>query len=109
MKRVRFQVTCSPLNFHANQRAEAVSPGRTEAGTGDASVTGTEPHPPRDLSAFLVKNNSVVFHSVRERRVRRASQEAPASVYKLDSKVRDRDAHSVGERQQFRVKYCGWV
>ncbi|KAB5567870.1 hypothetical protein PHYPO_G00237790 [Pangasianodon hypophthalmus] len=93
-KRVRFQLTCSPLTFHPSQWAESVSPGQLEADTGDdmnASAAEDEPELPGDPSAFLVKNKPVVFHSVRERRVRRASQDTPASLYKLDSKTGEED------------------
>lgn len=104
-KRVRFQLTCSPLIFHPSQRAGSVSPGPGDTETtGDESAAVTEPERLRDLSALLVRNKPAVFHSVRERRVGRASQDAAASLYKLDSKVRDRATGCLGERQQFTAR-----
>ncbi|XP_060737346.1 uncharacterized protein LOC132853538 isoform X2 [Tachysurus vachellii] len=93
-KSVRFHLTCSPLTFHASRQTESVSPDEPEAGTGDslqASAAVDDPEHLRHLSAFLVKNKPAVFHSVRERRVSRASRDAPASLYKLDTKTGDED------------------
>ncbi|XP_060787185.1 uncharacterized protein LOC132892808 isoform X3 [Neoarius graeffei] len=89
-KKVRFQLTCSPLTFHPSQQ-ESVPAGQLEVGTGDTSAVVEEPELPRDLSTILVKNKPVVFHSVRERRVRRARQDSPTSLYKLDSKTGEED------------------
>ncbi|KAK3540127.1 hypothetical protein QTP70_026448 [Hemibagrus guttatus] len=93
-KRVRFQLTCSPLTFHPSQRMESVSPGQLEAGTLDGlqvSAVVDDPEHLRGPSAFLVKNKPAVFHSMRERTVRRTSQDTQASLYKLDSKTGEED------------------
>lgn len=90
-KRVRFQLTCSPLTLYPYQGAESGSPGQLEAGTGDdpnTSAAMADDEHLRDPSALLVKNKPAVFHSVHERRVRRVGQDTTASPYKLDSKVR---------------------
>lgn len=85
---MRFQLTCSPLTVCPSQKVEPVAPGGLEAGTGGASAAVDEPEVLRQTSAILVKNRPVVYHSVREKRVRRASQDQAASLYKLDSKVK---------------------
>lgn len=108
---VRFQLTCSPLTFHSSQRT-SVSPGQLEAGTGDGlqvSAVVDDPERLRDLSAFLVKNKPAVFHTVRERTVRRTSQDTPASLYKLDSKVKDMYRQSPAKRRPFRAERCYWL
>ncbi|XP_046726652.1 uncharacterized protein LOC124399625 isoform X2 [Silurus meridionalis] len=85
-KRVRFQLFHSPVRFHSSQQAESVSAAQLEAGAGDGTKLLSDP------SAFLLKNRPVIFHSVQERAIRTASQEAPASLYKLDSKTAEEDA-----------------
>ncbi|XP_058244984.1 uncharacterized protein LOC131352700 isoform X2 [Hemibagrus wyckioides] len=101
-KRVRFQLTSSPLTFHSSQQT-SVSPGQLEAGAGDGlqvSAVIDDPEHLRDLSAFLVKNKPAVFHTVQERMVRRTSQDTPASLYKLDSKTGEEDVDWDSLRQQ---------
>ncbi|TTM20195.1 hypothetical protein Baya_15594 [Bagarius yarrelli] len=78
-KRVRFQW------------AESVSPGQLKAGTGDHLKTSAVVNDLRDLRDLSVRNKPAVFHSMREKRVGRASQGTPASVYKLDSKTGEGD------------------
>lgn len=103
-KNWRFQLTRSPLTFQPSQRAES---GQLEAGTGDASAAAVnEPEIRRDPSAFLVTNKPVVFHSARERTDRTASRDAPASRYKLDSKVRDTSTRSPAQTYRLNLIQC---
>ncbi|KAF5890105.1 uncharacterized protein DAT39_020191 [Clarias magur] len=88
-KTVRFQLTCSPLTVCPSQKVEPGTPGQLEVGTGGASaaVDESESDVLREPSAFLMKNRPVVYHSLRDKRVSRASQDQAASLYKLDSKT----------------------
>ncbi|KAI5622136.1 hypothetical protein C0J50_18520 [Silurus asotus] len=93
-KRVRFQLFHSPVRFHSSQQAESVSAAQLEAGAGDDAELLSDP------SAFLLKNRPAIFHGVQERAIRTASQEAPASLYKLDSKTAEEDVDWDGLRIQ---------